>query len=333
MMVTTGKIFISYRRSDSTKDARAVYERLCREFGEQRVFIDLEGIEPGEDFVATLERNLEGCEMLVALIGPGWTQARTERGEHRLHDPDDFVRIELHSALKRGIKVFPVLIDGAPTPRADQLPADLQPLVRRQAIVLDYTKFETDVTRLVQAIRTEAERDAWNWRPYGLGAAVVVGGVATLFAIRPPAPSTVSPAPPPAPAQPVTNGPQGAPTPTLQPETAPRQTQDIMRALKAANLTNSVGDSAIEQWLNGNDRHYRRLAEGCLQLIGEASLSADGADLDKINAFYSIAIGLRGEELMPPSHKVDAKKLAQAIVDAYNDKNGGSAYALSQVLR
>ena len=67
-----GKLFISYRRADSTKDARAVYERLRRELREHEVFIDLEGIEPGEDFVAAIERHLNGCDALIVLIGKNW---------------------------------------------------------------------------------------------------------------------------------------------------------------------------------------------------------------------------------------------------------------------
>jgi len=92
-MAATGKIFISYRRADSSKDAWAVYERLCREFGKRHVFIDLEGIAPGDDFVELLERNLDGCEVLLALIGPGWASARNEQGALRLNDPNDYVRI------------------------------------------------------------------------------------------------------------------------------------------------------------------------------------------------------------------------------------------------
>ena len=101
--------------------------------------MDLEGIQPGEDFVDLLERNLDGCEVLVVLIGKDWANAKNEYGERRLDDENDFVRIELRTALSRGIKVFPVLLDGAPPPRASELPTDLQPLVRRHAISLDYT--------------------------------------------------------------------------------------------------------------------------------------------------------------------------------------------------
>lgn len=334
-MTVAGKIFISYRRSDSTKDARAVYERLRREFGEQRVFIDFEGIAPGEDFVELLERNLDGCEVLVALIGPGWSDARTEQGDRRLHDAEDFVRIELRAALTRGIKVFPVLVDGAIPPRADQLPNDLQPLVRRQAIRLDYTKFEADVTQLVKAIRAESGRRDRRWLPFAIGTLLVVAiGTATTF-LNMPDPVLpngglnqvqIS-------SQPVETERQGSSSPIPPAEKATPNTASTMRALKEANLLNSVGDRTLERWLNDPDQHYLRLAEGCLKLIGQARLSAGGADLDKVNFFYSSAIGLKDNELLPADHEVDTKKLAKAVVDAYNDKNGSTASALSQVMR
>eukprot|EP01041_Mallomonas_annulata_P019814 gene19814-39325_t len=273
-MTVAGKIFISYRRSDSTKDARAVYERLRREFGEQRVFIDFEGIAPGEDFVDLLERNLDGCEVLVALIGPGWADARTEKGDRRLHDAEDFVRIELRAALTRGIKVFPVLVDGAIPPRADQLPNDLQPLVRRQAIRLDYTKFEADVTQLVKAIRAESGRRDRRLLPFAIGALLVVAiGTASLLNMPDPVLpngglNQVQP-----PSQPVETERQGSSSPIPPTENATPSSAGTMLALKEANLLNSVGDRTLEGWLNDPDRHYLRLAEGCLKLIGQARLS------------------------------------------------------------
>lgn len=331
-MATSGKIFISYRRSESSKDARAVYERLCRDFGEQKVFIDLEGIAPGDDFVELLEHHLEGCEVLVAVIGPGWASARNEQGALRLFEPDDFVRTELRTALGRGIKVFPVLVDGAPPLRAEQLPDDLQALVRRQAIALDYRRFNADVKQLVRAIRAESGLAVRRWLPHVLGGLFLVGAAALFLVFRLGDDSADAERPPrqvPAPAI------GQAPTPPSKPsvEAAPAAPSDLLRQLKAANVRNSVGDRTVEDWLDDPDRHYQRLAEGCLRLIGSAKLSAAGADLDKIGYLYGQAIGLKDDELMPPEHRVDAALLAKAMVDAYNDKNGSTATELAQVLQ
>lgn len=132
-------IFISYRRQESTKDARSLYERLRGEFGREGVFIDLEGLDYGVDFVESLGRQLEGCQVLLALIGPHWLTAKDARGHRRIDDENDFVRIEVRTALDRGIRVVPVLVDGAPMPGTADLPEDLQRLVRLQALVLRHS--------------------------------------------------------------------------------------------------------------------------------------------------------------------------------------------------
>lgn len=147
-----GKLFISYRRADSTKDARAVYERLRRELREHEVFIDLEGIEPGEDFVAAIERHLNGCDALIVLIGKNWLSAPDDNGTARIFGDGDFVRIEISSALGRGIRIFPVLLDGAQPPQSHQLPEDMRSIVRRQAISLDYTRFDQDILKLANSL-------------------------------------------------------------------------------------------------------------------------------------------------------------------------------------
>lgn len=328
-MAAAGKIFISYRRADSSKDARAVYERLRGLFGKRRVFIDLEDIAPGADFVDVLERNLDGCGVLVALIGPGWASARNDQGALRLHEPDDFVRTELRTALGRGIKVFPVLLDGAPQLRADQLPAELQALVRRQAIELDIQRFDADMKRLVQAIEDETGLKPRRWLPPALGGLFLVG-VAALFVVYGAGGTGSETLPPPGPVHEREDAP-GPPTPPA--DGAAATPGQLVRQLHAVNVLNSVGDRTVEDWLDDPDRHYRRLAEACLRLIGAARLSAAGADLDKIGYLYGQAIGLPDGGLMPPDHTVDEALLAKAIVDAFNDKNGRTATELAQALQ
>lgn len=226
-----GSIFISYRRTGGAKDARAIFERLRRELGDHRVFIDLEGIEPGEDFVDLLERQLDGCEALVVLIGPDWAGVTNEHGARRLDDENDFVRIEVGAALRRGVKIFPVLIDGALPPRATELPKDLRPLVRRQAVVLDYAKFDADVVRLARAIARALEpgvsrpREATSAGPIQrptdsvvATASIAAPSVAELKSSEKPAlaPAVVTPPPTP-PAPPASD----SRTPPIAPVTVP----------------------------------------------------------------------------------------------------------------
>lgn len=200
-------IFISYRRQESTKDARSLYERLRGEFGREGVFIDLEGLDYGVDFVESLERQLEGCRVLLALIGPHWLTAKDARGRRRIDDENDFVRIEVRTALERGIRVVPVLVDGAPMPTTDELPADLQRLVRLQALELDFKRFDQDVGRLVSVLRKLLGQGetrpqtllsppppppSGHWKSVAMVSVVVAAGAAG-YALKPvPAPAPVA---------------------------------------------------------------------------------------------------------------------------------------------
>ena len=153
-------IFVSYRRDGALVHARAVFERLSREFGVGQVFIDLEGIDFGVDFVDLIETQLQGCQVMLALIDPGWATATDRQGRLRLDKANDFVRIEITAALKRGIRVMPILIDAADMPDADTLPVDLKPLVRRHALALDFRRFDAEIGRLGAAIRRVLEGSA-----------------------------------------------------------------------------------------------------------------------------------------------------------------------------
>ena len=125
------KVFISYRRDDSAAFAGRVHDRLEREFGRDLLFMDVDAIPLGADFVEVLGREVAKCDVLLAIIGPNWVDARADDGSRRLEDDNDFVRIEIATALARGIPVIPVLLEGTKVPRADQLPSDLKGLVRR----------------------------------------------------------------------------------------------------------------------------------------------------------------------------------------------------------
>jgi hypothetical protein len=92
--------------------------------------------------------------VLLALIGHNWPTITNERGERRLDDPDDFVRLEIEAALRRNVRVIPVLVDGAQMPRADELPESMRALVRRQALELSPSRFESDTSRLVRVLES-----------------------------------------------------------------------------------------------------------------------------------------------------------------------------------
>jgi len=148
-----GGIFISYRRDDSRHAAGRLYQHFVQKIQRDSLFMDVDSIEPGLDFVKVLTRTVGDCEALVAIIGPGWLNARDEDGERRLDNPDDFVRLELEAALARDVRVIPVLVDGAVMPRAADLPETLRPLVRRNAVRLAHERFGADAELLTETLR------------------------------------------------------------------------------------------------------------------------------------------------------------------------------------
>ena len=139
-----GRIFISYRREETAWPARTLYAQLVDTFGANQVFKDVDNIEPGDDFVERITEAVTACDILLALIGPHWLSMADETGARRLDNPDDFVRIEIAVALNRGVRVVPILVDGARMPRSSELPAELQGLTRRQAVEINPVGFSTD---------------------------------------------------------------------------------------------------------------------------------------------------------------------------------------------
>jgi TIR domain len=129
-------------------------------FGPKQIFMDIDAIAPGEDFVKAIEETVAKCDVLIAVVGNNWLTSKDEQGGRRLDNPDDFVRMEIATALKREIRVIPVLVDGASMPRTTELPDDLRPLVRRNALRVSDTSFDGDCQRLVSAITEVLEKVA-----------------------------------------------------------------------------------------------------------------------------------------------------------------------------
>lgn len=122
-------------------------------FGPQSVFMDVSGIEPGRDFRKAIDQSVTTCSVLLAMIGREWLESKDSRGNRRLDDPNDFVRMELASALQRDIPVVPVLVRGAKMPHAEQLPDDLKELAYRNAVELTHARWKSDVQLLLHALR------------------------------------------------------------------------------------------------------------------------------------------------------------------------------------
>ena len=149
----TGRIFISYRRGDDESAAGRLYDRLLLHFDREQLFMEVDANEPGVDFVRSLEERVAACIAFIAVIGPRWLNARNNDGAPRLDNPTDYVRVEIESALKRDIRVIPVLVDGAAMPRLSDLPPSLQPLARRNAVEIAPHRFAADCDDLARSIK------------------------------------------------------------------------------------------------------------------------------------------------------------------------------------
>jgi TIR domain len=154
----SGQIFISYRREDSEWSAGRLGDCLSVHFGREKIFMDVDAIEPGVDFVEAIEQAVGACDVLIAVIGNRWLTSADAQGRRRLDVPEDSVRIEIGTALKRGIRVIPVRAEGALMPQSDDLPDDLKKLARRNAIEISHNRFRTDSERLIGAIKGVLER-------------------------------------------------------------------------------------------------------------------------------------------------------------------------------
>jgi hypothetical protein len=148
-------IFLSYRRDDAEGEAGRLFDDLTSEFGTDKVFMDVTGIEPGRDFRKVIDQNVASCGVLLAMMGKGWIDAKDDTGRRRLDDPLDFVRLETASALKRDIPVIPVLVHGGRMPRPEQLPEDLRDLAYRNGVELTHARWDSDVQLLIKALRLQ----------------------------------------------------------------------------------------------------------------------------------------------------------------------------------
>jgi len=145
-------IFINYRREDSEGYAITLQDRLAKHFGEKQLFMDVDNIEPGLDFMEAIEKSLSSCHVVLVLIGARWLDAKDEQGIRRLENPDDPLRIEIERALCSDARVIPILLHGTAMPESDKLPESLAPLTRRHAIEISSSRRDYDLERLLTTL-------------------------------------------------------------------------------------------------------------------------------------------------------------------------------------
>lgn len=150
-------MFINYRRDDAAGHAGRLYDALSARFGPERVFMDVDAIRPGENFATVLDQSVGSCDVLIALIGRRWSSAVDREGRRRLERPEDYVRLELQTALASGrTRVIPALVQGAEMPASDELPEAVREFAMRQAIELSDVRWRSDVERLIRELEGAA---------------------------------------------------------------------------------------------------------------------------------------------------------------------------------
>ncbi len=186
------RIFINYRRDDTAGHAGRLYDSLVEEFGDGSVFMDIDTIDPGEDFVEVIHEGVGSCDVVLSLIGRGWLASKDAKGRRRLDNAEDFVRLELETALERGIRIVPVLVQGAEMPSSEELPQELTGLARRNALDLSDGRWAYDVGRLITAIgRVAADKARRLPAGEAPGPPVARSAAGAVVAPPPPPPPTV----------------------------------------------------------------------------------------------------------------------------------------------
>src|ERR1700720_2518587 len=152
-------VFISYRREITAGEARALFNELLGKLGKNSVFMDVDSIALGRDFRGALQKTLESCDLMLVLIGKDWAEVKDEEGRPRLHDPGDFVRLEIEGALKRDIVVTPILVQGAHMPAPEQLPVEIRDLVYRNGFELSHNRWESDFAEMTRRLNLDIAKE------------------------------------------------------------------------------------------------------------------------------------------------------------------------------
>ena len=174
------KLFICYRREETASHAGRLYDAIAARFGEDNVFMDIE-LAPGIEFLDRVQEVVSACQVFLVVVGPTWATLSNGGDRPRIADREDFVRLEVETALRRrDVRVIPLLVGGARVPHSEELPEELRSLIRRNALELSDVRWRYDVGRLMGTLEEllETEETAAG----GVGGETAAGAAAA----RPP---------------------------------------------------------------------------------------------------------------------------------------------------
>ncbi|MEM9954541.1 MAG: SUMF1/EgtB/PvdO family nonheme iron enzyme [Chloroflexota bacterium] len=144
------KIFISYRRDDAQWVTDIVYDKMTNHFGKDNVFLDVGSIPFGVDFREYLNEQVAAHDVVLVIIGTDWARIMQERANQQ----NDFVRIEIESALRQDKLVIPILVKNASMPNFANLPDSISDLQwRNSARIRRQPDLDSDCNHLAESIR------------------------------------------------------------------------------------------------------------------------------------------------------------------------------------
>ena len=143
-----GGIFISYRREDASGESGRLFDHLVARYGAARVFRDVDRSVPGVSFPDAVVNSVRRSGVILVVIGRRWLEELRARAER----PDDYVRLEIRTALEQNLPIIPVLIDGTPMPGPDLLPHDIRQLSLIEAQELSQSRWDYDMSGLFRAV-------------------------------------------------------------------------------------------------------------------------------------------------------------------------------------
>lgn len=174
------RIFLSYRRADSAATSGRLRDHMAAELGDDQIFLDVDKIGIGEDFVSAILSEISKAQVMLVMIGRDWGDPNGMGA--RLHEPSDHVRAEIRAGLSTGLRVIPVLVDGAAMPDPESLPEDMRLLARLNAFEIRNARFADDADSLIGVIAGSKPQRGGNSGGIGkLAMRLLGGGIAGLL--------------------------------------------------------------------------------------------------------------------------------------------------------
>ena len=332
-------IFVNYRRDDAPGVAGRLFDRLSMNFAQSEMFMDVDAMKPGLDFVKQLDEQVSKCSVMLAIIGPGWLNARDEKGRRRLDLPRDSVRVELASALKREIPVIPLLVNGTAMPSEDDLPDDLKPLANRHGLELRHSRFAADSDAVIRALTEIMPGQRRYLRTAAVAAAVAaVCLLGAVFFLLPGSgqrsTSTQSAAPSNATNQPLQIQPEKASPPVI-PMPQPVPTTTVAKLPPTINPASpiasspAIGEPSKIALIIGNSK-YPDADEPIKTPVNDARLIADG--LKRAGFQVSVGENLTGNGMRQALEqfygRIDTNSVALLFFAGYGVQSGRQTYLI-----